>query len=159
MNFQETLFPGYTIGEDAYQNIPAVCAPFGKKAAIIGGKRALAAAEEKIRRAAGSAVEITGTYWYGGEASVENIAKLQPQVAQADMLFAVGGGKAIDTVKVLAHMTHRPFFTFPTIASTCAGCTSLGILYHPDGSLREYSFSKSRPATSSSTRRLSPTPR
>ena len=48
MKFQETLFPGYTIGEDAYQNIPAVCAPFGKKAAIIGGKRALAAAEEKI---------------------------------------------------------------------------------------------------------------
>ena len=146
MNFQETLFPGYTIGEDAYQNISAVCAPFGKKAAIIGGKHALAAAEEKIRRAVeGSDIEITGAYWYGGEASVENIAKLQPQVAQADMLFAVGGGKAIDTVKVLAHMTHRPFFTFPTIASTCASCTSLGILYHPDGSLREYSFSKIPP--------------
>lgn len=146
MNFQETLFPGYTIGEDAYQNISAVCAPFGKKAAIIGGKHALAAAEEKIRRAVeGSGIEVTGTYWYGGEASVENIAMLQPQVAQADMLFAVGGGKAIDTVKVLAHMTHRPFFTFPTIASTCASCTSLGILYHPDGSLREYSFSKIPP--------------
>ena len=146
MNFQETLFPGYTIGEDAYQNISAVCAPFGKKAAIIGGKHALAAAEEKIRRAVeGSDIEITGAYWYGGEASVENIAMLQPQVAQADMLFAVGGGKAIDTVKVLAHMTHRPFFTFPTIASTCASCTSLGILYHPDGSLREYSFSKIPP--------------
>lgn len=146
MNFQETLFPGYTIGEDAYQNILAVCAPFGKKAAIIGGKHALAAAEEKIRRAVeGSDIEITGAYWYGGEASVENIAMLQPQVAQADMLFALGGGKAIDTVKVLAHMTHRPFFTFPTIASTCASCTSLGILYHPDGSLREYSFSKIPP--------------
>ena len=146
MNFQETLFPGYTIGEDAYQNISAVCAPFGKKAAIIGGKHALAAAEEKIRRAVeGSGIEITGAYWYGGEASVENIAMLQPQVEEADMLFAVGGGKAIDTVKVLAHMTHRPFFTFPTIASTCASCTSLGILYHPDGSLREYSFSKIPP--------------
>lgn len=146
MNFQETLFPGYTIGEDAYQNISAVCAPFGKKAAIIGGKHALAAAEEKIRRAVeGSDIEITGTYWYGGEASVENIAMLEPQVKEADMLFAVGGGKAIDTVKVLAHMTHRPFFTFPTIASTCASCTSLGILYHPDGSLREYSFSKIPP--------------
>ena len=146
MNFQETLFPGYTIGEDAYQNIPAVSAPFGKKAAIIGGKHALAAAEEKIRRAVeGSDIEITGAYWYGGEASVENIAMLEPQVKEADMLFAVGGGKAIDTVKVLAHMTHRPFFTFPTIASTCASCTSLGILYHPDGSLREYSFSKIPP--------------
>lgn len=146
MNFQETLFPGYTIGEDAYQNISAVCAPFGKKAAIIGGKHALTAAEEKIRRAVeGSDIEVTGTYWYGGEASVENIAMLEPQVKEADMLFAVGGGKAIDTVKVLAHMTHRPFFTFPTIASTCASCTSLGILYHPDGSLREYSFSKIPP--------------
>ena len=146
MNFQETLFPGYTIGEDAYQNISAVCAPFGKKAAIIGGKHALATAEEKIRRAVeGSDIEITGAYWYGGEASVENIAMLEPQVKEADMLFAVGGGKAIDTVKVLAHMTHRPFFTFPTIASTCASCTSLGILYHPDGSLREYSFSKIPP--------------
>lgn len=38
-----------------------------------------------------------------------------------------GGGKAIDTCKVLAHSTNRPFFTFPTIASTCASCTSLGI--------------------------------
>jgi glycerol dehydrogenase-like iron-containing ADH family enzyme len=143
---QETLFPGYTIGEDAYSNIPAVCAPFGRKAAIIGGKRALAAAEEKIRKAVeGSDIEITGTFWYGGEASVENIEMLRPQVADADMIFAVGGGKAIDTCKVLAHDAHRPFFTFPTIASTCASCTSLGILYHPDGSLREYSFSKVPP--------------
>ena len=63
----------------------------------------------------------------------------------ADMIFAVGGGKAIDTCKVLAHDTNRPFFTFPTIASTCASCTSLGIVYHPDGSLREYSFSKIPP--------------
>ena len=61
------------------------------------------------------------------------------------MLFAVGGGKAIDTCKVLAQETNRPFFTFPTIASTCAACTSLGIIYHPDGSLREYSFSKIPP--------------
>ncbi len=143
---QETLFAGYTIGEDAYQNIPTVCAPFGKKAAIIGGKHALAAAEEKIRKAVeGSDITITGTYWYGGEASVENIEMLLPQVEDADMIFAVGGGKAIDTCKVLSHQTNRPFFTFPTIASTCASCTSLGILYHPDGSLREYSFSKVPP--------------
>ena len=70
---------------------------------------------------------------------------LRPQIEQADMIFAVGGGKAIDTCKVLAQETHRPFFTFPTIASTCASCTSLGIVYHPDGSLREYSFSKIPP--------------
>ena len=143
---QKTLFPGYTIGTDAYNDIATVCAPFGKKVAIIGGKRALAAAKDKILQAIeGSSLEVIGTFWYGGEASRENMETLKPQVEEADMIFAVGGGKAIDTCKVLAQESGRPFFTFPTIASTCAACTSLGIVYHPDGSLREYSFSKIPP--------------
>ena len=143
---QKTLFPGYSIGTDAYDDIKNVCPAYGKKAAVIGGKHALAAAADKILAAAKEAgIEIIGPLWYGGESSVENIDMLRPQVEDADMIFAVGGGKAIDTCKVLAHSTDRPFFTFPTIASTCASCTSLGILYHPDGSLREYSFSKIPP--------------
>lgn len=142
----KSLFPGYSVGTDAYDDIKNVCLAFGKKFAIIGGKRALAAAEQKIMSAVeGSGLESIGTFWYGGEASYENRDMLKPLVEEADMLFAVGGGKAIDTVKVLAHETNRPFFTFPTIASTCAACTSLGIIYHPDGSLNEYSFSKIPP--------------
>ena len=143
---EKTLFPGYTIGPDAYDDIAAVCPAYGKKAAVIGGKHALAAAGDAIVKAARDAgIEVIGPLWYGGEASRENMEMLRPQVAEADMIFAVGGGKAIDTCKVLSQETHRPFFTFPTIASTCASCTSLGIVYHPDGSLREYSFSKIPP--------------
>ena len=143
---EKTLFPGYTIGPDAYDDIAAVCPAYGKTAAVIGGKRALAAAGDAIIQAAKDAgMEIIGPIWYGGEASRENMEMLRPQIEKADMIFAVGGGKAIDTCKVLAHETNRPFFTFPTIASTCASCTSLGIVYHPDGSLREYSFSKIPP--------------
>lgn len=142
----KTIFPGYTVGPDAYEDIGAVCPAYGKKVAVIGGKRALAAAGDAIVASARQAgMEVTGVFWYGGEASRENMDMLRPQVADADMIFAVGGGKAIDTCKVLAHETNRPFFTFPTIASTCASCTSLGIVYHPDGSLREYSFSKIPP--------------
>ena len=143
---QKTLFPGYTVGPDAYDDIQNVCPKYGKTVAVIGGKRALAAAADPITAAAEKAgLKVIGPIWYGGEASVENIEMLRPQVAEADMIFAVGGGKAIDTCKVLAQTSNRPFFTFPTIASTCASCTSLGILYHPDGSLREYSFSKIPP--------------
>ena len=142
----KTIFPGYTVGPDAYEDIGAVCPAYGKKVAVIGGKRALAAAADAIVASAEKAgMEVVGVFWYGGEASRENMDMLRPQVADADMIFAVGGGKAIDTCKVLAHETNRPFFTFPTIASTCASCTSLGIIYHPDGSLREYSFSKIPP--------------
>lgn len=141
----KVLMPGYSVGIDAYDSIAEVCGVYGKTAAIIGGKQALAAAQGKILAAAGRDIEILGCFWYGGESSVENMEMLAPQVQDADMLFAVGGGKAIDTVKVLAQRSGKPFFTFPTIASTCAACTSLGILYHPDGSLREYSFSKVPP--------------
>ena len=119
---QKSLFPGYTVGTDAYDDIANVCPAYGKKIAIIGGKRALAAAGEAIAAAvAKTDMEIIGTFWYGGEASRENMEMLAPQVAEADMIFAVGGGKAIDTCKVL------------------------GIVYHPDGSLREYVFCKTPP--------------
>ena len=142
----KVLMPGYSIGADAYDSISEVCGPYGKNVVIIGGKQALAVAQDKILAAMGKgSLESLGCFWYGGESSVENVEMLTPQVQDADMLFAVGGGKAIDAVKVLAQQNGKPFFTFPTIASTCAACTSLGILYHPDGSLREYSFSKVPP--------------
>ena len=91
---QKALFPGYTVGPDAYEDIVNICSAYGKKAAIIGGRKALAAAEPQIRKAVeGSGIEITGTFWYGGEASRENMDMLRPQVADADMIFAVGGGQ------------------------------------------------------------------
>ena len=90
---QKALFPGYTVGPDAYEDIVNICSAYGKKAAIIGGRKALATAEPQIRKAVeGSGIEITGTFWYGGEASRENMDMLRPQVADADMIFAVGGG-------------------------------------------------------------------
>lgn len=138
------FFPSYTIGPDSYKEIVKTCMPFGSKAVVIGGIRAMNASKDKIEKAVeGSQLKITGFFPFGGESSMENIERLKaiPEVQEAHMIFAVGGGKAIDAGKVLAHSTDRVFFTFPTIASTCASSTSLGIIYHPDGSLREYSFS------------------
>ena len=80
---QKALFPGYTVGPDAYDDIVNICSAYGKKAAIIGGRKALAAAEPQIRKAVeGSGIEIIGTFWYGGEASRENMDMLRPQVAE-----------------------------------------------------------------------------
>ena len=83
---EKTLFPGYTIGPDAYDDIAAVCPARGKTAAVIGGKRALAAAGDAIIQAAKAAgIEVIGPIWYGGEASRENMEMLRPQVEKADM--------------------------------------------------------------------------
>ena len=43
-----------------------------------------------------------------------------PEVQNADMVFGVGGGRAVDTVKILCDRIDKPFFTFPNLASNCA---------------------------------------
>ena len=58
---QKSLFPGYTIGVDAYDDIKNVCPAYVKKVAVIGGKHALAAAKEGIlKRAAAAGIEVIG---------------------------------------------------------------------------------------------------
>ncbi|MEN6564883.1 MAG: iron-containing alcohol dehydrogenase family protein [Veillonellales bacterium] len=141
-------FPSYTIGEHAYAKIREICPLYGKKIVAIGGKIAMAKAKEMILKAvADTELEIVEFIWFGGEAAYENVEKLKGynSVQTADMIFAIGGGKAIDTCKVLAHAIGKPFFTFPTIASNCASLTSLGVVYHPNGLFRELSFSKIPP--------------
>ena len=135
--------PSYSIGDKVYEKIPAICEPYGTKAVIIGGYKAMAAAKEKIQKACvHSNIEILDCVWYGGEASYENVGVLMAHeaVKGADMLFAVGGGKATDTVKCLGVKSGQPVFSFPTIASNCSACTSVSIMYYPDGRFKEPFF-------------------
>ena len=148
MSDYSVIFPSYTIGEQAYDKVKDICPHYGKKVVAIGGKTAMAKTKELILQAIeGTELEISEFIWFGGEAAYENveILKAHKSVQEADMIFAIGGGKAMDTCKILAHALEKPFFTFPTIASNCACLTSLGVVYHPNGLYRELSFSKIPP--------------
>lgn len=148
MSNYSVIFPSYTIGEQAYDKVKDICPHYGKKVVAIGGKTAMAKTKELILQAIeGTTLEISEFIWFGGEAAYENVEKLKAHksVQDADMIFAIGGGKAIDTCKILAHALEKPFFTFPTIASNCACLTSLGVVYHPNGLFRELSFSRIPP--------------
>ena len=127
--------PAWTVGANALEKLREIC-PKGQNAVVIGGKKGTAALRVKLEKAAEGHVSILDFLWYGGEASEENIRALSEKdaVQKADMLFAVGGGKALDTCKALGFRIHKPVYAFPTIASTCAACTAVAILYHPDGS-------------------------
>ena len=145
MACKDFAFPSYTMGENSYQKIDEICRPFGDRAVLIGGKTAISKAEAKIRPCG---ISITGILYYGGEASYENVQMLMEQkaVADAQMIFAVGGGKALDTAKCVAAKTGKPVFTFPTIAATCAASTSVSIMYHADGRFLSPYFFEQGPA-------------
>ena len=140
MSQNQKFFPNYTVGPDAYEAIESVCSRYGTKAVAIGGKRALAAAKPYLEKALkDSSIEIIAYEWYGGEASLENSEMLMnlDSYKQADMVFAFGGGKAIDTCKYASLISGKPFFTFPTIAATCAPASAEAIMYYPNGEARD----------------------
>jgi glycerol dehydrogenase len=142
------IFPGYTAAVNAYDKIAEICPRYGRNAVVIGGKTALEKAYDELQAAASAGgIEISAPLWFGGEASNENVDRLaaMDEVKNADMIFAVGGGKAIDTCKMLAHALKKPFFTFPTIVSNCASLTSLGVAYKENGEFSHLSLSKVPP--------------
>lgn len=139
----EVHLPNYSIGDRIYDKIGPVCESYGTKVLVIGGERALAAAYDKIERYVKQThLQIIGKELYGEDCTYAEVERLRqmPLYREADMVFGVGGGKALDTVKCLCIPDDKPVFAFPTIASNCAACTSVSIMYREDGSFLKPHF-------------------
>jgi glycerol dehydrogenase len=139
----EINLPCYSIGDKIYEGIGRICGPYGKKILVIGGRRAMAAAKPKLEAATASAgMEIVEYMWFGKECSYETVERLgrEKSFIDAHMVFAVGGGKAIDTCKILCLEHGKPLFAFPTIASNCSACTTVSIMYNEDGTFLKPHF-------------------
>lgn len=139
----EVHLPNYSIGSTIYDKIGPVCESYGKKVLVIGGEKALAAAYNKIASYVEQTnLEIIGKELFGKDCTYATVEKLRalPVYQEADMVFGVGGGKALDTVKCLCITDDKPVFAFPTIASNCSACTSVSIMYNDDGTFLKPHF-------------------
>lgn len=139
----EVHLPSYSIGSTIYDKIGPVCESYGRKVLVIGGRKALAAAYGKIvSYVEQTNLEIIGKEIYGENCTYATVERLRamPLYQKADMVFGVGGGKALDTVKCLCITDDKPVFTFPTIASNCAATTSVSIMYNEDGTFLKPNF-------------------
>lgn len=149
MQSYTVYLPSYTIGGgDVYDKIPSICRQYGTKIAVIGGETAISKAKDAIVAGiAGSDMEVLDFIAYGGDSTYEHVDALVANAAvqAADMVFAVGGGRAIDTGKVVADRVNKPCVTFPTIASNCAPVTIVCVMYYADHSYRELTFTERPP--------------
>lgn len=139
----EMHLPSYSIGSDIYGQIGKLCSSFGKKVLIISGVKSYEAASPKLLKAVEEqGFFVIGQEYFGGECTYANVEHLRSLSVyqEADMVFAVGGGKCLDTCKCLCIEDKKPIFTFPTIASNCAACTSVSIMYQEDGTFLKPHF-------------------
>lgn len=143
MKNYDLFLPSYCIGNNVYRKVKDTCKEYGIKAVVIGGYRGIEAAKKKLIYACNEAgIQILDFVWYGGSCTYENVEVLSKNnvVKEADYIFAVGGGKAIDTSKCLGEKSKKKVFAFPTIASNCAACTNVSIMYNNDGTFKEPYF-------------------
>lgn len=110
-------------------------AALGNRPLVVGGDRTLAVTLPVLKPVLEQQQLQIETADYGSDSSEASLAALKKVVAahQADLIIGVGGGKALDTAKLLAHHCNLPVVTIPTSAATCAAWTALSNIYTDDG--------------------------
>ena len=140
------VFPGkYIQQENALMDLPSLISLLGNRGMILAsasGSRAL----EQI----GFPVAPEGTTMlvpFGGECCEPELLRVEQIVKnhQIDIIVGMGGGKAIDTAKIVSDRTNIPVIIVPTIASTDAPCSACAVIYTEDGIFQSVYYQKMNP--------------
>jgi len=123
----------FVIGNAELEHLADYIKPYGDSAVIV----ALAEDSDRVggslKKAGQQGITLVFAD-FAGECSYSEVDRICEICSGSDVsvLIGLGGGKAIDTAKVVAHRKRLPLIVVPTIASTDAPCSALAIMYDDD---------------------------
>ncbi len=113
-------------------------ASFGSRPLVVGGDTTLSLIEPQLEPIF-KEYNLTAIFAnYGSNCSESSLEFLKERVKhhEADFIIGVGGGRALDTAKLLAYHCLLPIVTIPTSAATCAAWTALANVYSNKGAFQ-----------------------
>ena len=134
-----TIAPACVLrGQNALAQAGDAIARLGKRPLIVGGSNSLAAAQPYLQPILQQQQLQSAETAYGKDCSEISLETLRAavQTHEADFIIGVGGGKALDAAKLLAHQCQIPIATIPTSAATCAAWTALSNIYSEQGAFQ-----------------------
>lgn len=125
-------------GDRALAQSGEAIARLGQRPLVVGGQSTLAAFTLQLQPILEQQQLSSNFASYSPDCSEASLISLQEAVAkhQADCIIGIGGGKALDTAKLLAHQCKLPIVTVPTSAATCAAWTALSNIYSDEGAFQ-----------------------
>lgn len=105
------------IGHDVLGQLPAVCEDLklGASALLVSGNSTMKLAGSRVKQILDKDYEV-GTF-LAEEINGAIIKDAEHAAAGVDFLIGVGGGRVIDTAKIVSYNLDRPFISIPTAAS------------------------------------------
>jgi glycerol dehydrogenase len=142
----KTLFPGrYIQGFRAIERLENELPNFGKVGLCIMAPSAMKMLRDKMPE---QTAELRLFYEEFKreccDKEIERLANLG-RGCQAQFIVAIGGGKTIDTGKIVADRLGTPVVVIPTIASTDAPCSDCAVVYSEEGVVVRIEYQKRNP--------------
>ncbi|WP_107670590.1 iron-containing alcohol dehydrogenase family protein [Cyanothece sp. BG0011] len=125
-------------GEGSLSESGQAIARLGNRPLVVGGNHTLDLISSYLNPIF-KQFKLTGGFEsYAPDCSETSLKKLAQatQDHQADLIIGVGGGKALDTAKLLAYQQQLPIVTIPTSGATCAAWTALSNIYSNQGAFQ-----------------------
>lgn len=130
----------YIQGQGVLQDLPQLLREHDiRRPMLLWGRRTRASVSGELLPPLEAAGIVSGEYILTGQCSREECARVVAamEAEHSDAIIGVGGGKALDLSKGVAHKAGVPNIVIPTMLSNDAPPTACTVWYHEDGSFSD----------------------
>lgn len=142
MELKKAYFPGkYIQAAGAIQELPQLIESYGGKSLLLV-TRSMVEQVKKLAFLQPQEMEV-----FSAECCWEELNRLEAlaRAKELTVVVGVGGGKLVDSAKIVADKLQLPVIMVPTVAATNAACSACAVIYTKEGVELEVYYQKNSP--------------